>query len=94
MFFPARRAAARRAVRALIAAVTVVGVLSPPEVHLGPFLIAAPAARASTPERRRPERSGALIHLAMTDLMACRLTSENTISWRDPRAAVERPVPG
>ncbi|MEV7617738.1 PP2C family protein-serine/threonine phosphatase [Streptomyces sp. NPDC089799] len=32
---------------ALIAAVTVVDVLSPPEVHLGPFLIAAPAVTAS-----------------------------------------------
>ncbi|MFE5406877.1 IS5 family transposase [Streptomyces sp. NPDC056580] len=31
-----------------------------------------------------PERSEAMIHLAMTDLMARRLTSENTISWRDP----------
>ncbi|GAA5706358.1 hypothetical protein Save01_07216 [Streptomyces avermitilis] len=27
-----------------------------------------------------PERSEAMIHLAMTDLMARRLTSENTIS--------------
>jgi hypothetical protein len=25
-----------------------------------------------------------MIHLAMTDLMARRLTGENTISWRDP----------
>ncbi|MFG2636771.1 transposase, partial [Streptomyces sp. NPDC048362] len=29
-------------------------------------------------------RSEAMIHLAMTDLMARRLTGENTISWRDP----------
>jgi hypothetical protein len=25
-----------------------------------------------------------MIHVAMTDLMARRLTGENTISWRDP----------
>ncbi|MET9973191.1 IS5 family transposase [Streptomyces sp. NPDC006356] len=31
-----------------------------------------------------PHRSEAMIHLAMTDLMARRLTGETTISWRDP----------
>ncbi|ATL25590.1 Mobile element protein [Streptomyces formicae] len=31
-----------------------------------------------------PAHSEAMIHLAMTDLMARRLTGENTISWRDP----------
>ncbi|MEU9609733.1 IS5 family transposase [Streptomyces sp. NPDC048057] len=31
-----------------------------------------------------PARSEAMIHLAMTDLMARRLTGESTISWRDP----------
>ncbi|MEU7584663.1 IS5 family transposase [Streptomyces sp. NPDC041068] len=31
-----------------------------------------------------PARSEAMIHLAMTDLMARRLTGENTVSWRDP----------
>nr|WP_277607958.1 transposase [Streptomyces boncukensis] len=31
-----------------------------------------------------PTRSEAMIHLAMTDLMARRLTGENTVSWRDP----------
>ncbi len=31
-----------------------------------------------------PVRSEAMIHIAMTDLMPHRLTSENTISWRDP----------
>ena len=31
-----------------------------------------------------PARSEAMIHLAMTDLMARRLTGETTISWRDP----------
>jgi transposase len=30
-----------------------------------------------------PARSEAMIHLAMTDLMARRLTGESTISWRD-----------
>jgi transposase len=33
-----------------------------------------------------PTRSEAVIHIAMTDLMARRITSENTISWRDPTA--------
>jgi hypothetical protein len=31
-----------------------------------------------------PARSEAMIHLAMTDLTARRLTGEATISWRDP----------
>ncbi|MEU1940562.1 transposase [Streptomyces coeruleorubidus] len=31
-----------------------------------------------------PARSEAMIHLAMTDLMARRLTGEATVSWRDP----------
>jgi hypothetical protein len=31
-----------------------------------------------------PARSEAMIHIAMTDLMAGRLASENTIFWRDP----------
>jgi hypothetical protein len=31
-----------------------------------------------------PTRSEAMIHLAMTDLMARRLAGEATISWRDP----------
>lgn len=38
----------------------------------------------------------AMIHLAMTDLTARRLTGENTVSWRDPTSAarggrVQRP---
>jgi hypothetical protein len=32
----------------------------------------------------RAARSEALIHIAMTDLMARQLTGGNTISWRDP----------
>ncbi|MBP2341653.1 hypothetical protein JOF58_000513 [Streptomyces cinnamonensis] len=35
-----------------------------------------------------------MIHIAMTDLMARRLTSENTISWRDPKKATEHTIPG
>lgn len=31
-----------------------------------------------------PTRSEAVIHIAMTDLMARRLTGESTISWRAP----------
>ncbi|MFE5731707.1 IS5 family transposase [Streptomyces sp. NPDC056528] len=41
-----------------------------------------------------PTRSEALIHLAMTSLMARRLTSENTISWRNPKSTTEHPVTG
>ncbi|WUC98204.1 hypothetical protein OHS17_00345 [Streptomyces sp. NBC_00523] len=37
--------------------------------------------------RRPPARSEAVIHLAMTSLVARRLTSESTISWRDPENA-------
>ncbi|GAA3289178.1 hypothetical protein GCM10020295_00420 [Streptomyces cinereospinus] len=41
-----------------------------------------------------PVRSEAMIHLAMTDLMARRLTSENTISWRDPTPQIKQPILG
>lgn len=41
-----------------------------------------------------PARSEAMIHLAMTDLMARRLTSENTISWRGPTLRPKNLVPG
>ncbi|MFF9178686.1 IS5 family transposase [Streptomyces sp. NPDC014793] len=41
-----------------------------------------------------PERSEAMIHLAMTDLMARRLTGENTISWRDPTPLDQAPITG
>ncbi|MFJ6523453.1 IS5 family transposase [Streptomyces filamentosus] len=41
-----------------------------------------------------PARSEAMIHLAMTGLMARRLTSENTISWRDPKSTTEHPITG
>ncbi|MFG2316790.1 IS5/IS1182 family transposase, partial [Streptomyces tendae] len=36
-------------------------------------------------------RSEAVVHIAMTDLMARRLTGENTISWRDPKE-VNKPL--
>lgn len=39
-------------------------------------------------------RSEAMIHIAMTDLMARRLTSENAISWRDPTPQTKRKIPG
>ncbi|WP_437029754.1 IS5 family transposase [Streptomyces sp. enrichment culture] len=41
-----------------------------------------------------PTRSEAVIHIAMTDLMARRLTGENTISWRDLTAQTKWPIPG
>jgi transposase len=41
-----------------------------------------------------PARSEAMIHLAMTDLMARRLTGEATISWRDPTSTDQTPIPG
>ncbi|MFF1918267.1 IS5 family transposase [Streptomyces sp. NPDC058239] len=36
-----------------------------------------------------PTRSEAMIHLAMTDLLARRLTGETTVSWRDPTSQDE-----
>jgi transposase len=41
-----------------------------------------------------PARSEAMIHLAMTDLMARRLTGEHTISWRDPTNTHHPQIPG
>ncbi|MFD5160884.1 transposase, partial [Streptomyces hawaiiensis] len=41
-----------------------------------------------------PARSEAMIHVAMTDLMARRLTGENTISWRDPTPQTKQQIPG
>ncbi|WP_120728182.1 IS5 family transposase [Streptomyces hundungensis] len=42
----------------------------------------------------RTARSEAMIHLAMTDLMARRLTGESTISWRDPANDNQPPISG
>ncbi|MGW0585284.1 transposase, partial [Streptomyces sp. NPDC002920] len=39
-------------------------------------------------------RSEAMIHIAMADLMARGLTSENTISWRDPTTQAKQQIPG
>ncbi|MFE3866445.1 IS5/IS1182 family transposase, partial [Streptomyces goshikiensis] len=33
-------------------------------------------------------------HIAMTDLMARRLTGENTVSWRDPKKTTEHLILG
>jgi transposase len=41
-----------------------------------------------------PARSEAMVHLAMTDLMARRLTGETTISWRDPTSHDEVRIAG
>lgn len=41
-----------------------------------------------------PARTGAMIHLATTDLMARRLTGGNTISWRDPAKPHQPQIPG
>ncbi|WTW91132.1 IS5 family transposase [Streptomyces canus] len=41
-----------------------------------------------------PARSEAMIHLAMTDLMARRLTGENTNSWRAPTSPDQLRTPG
>ncbi|MGW2571654.1 IS5 family transposase [Streptomyces sp. NPDC001537] len=41
-----------------------------------------------------PARSEAMIQLAMTDLMARRLTGEATISWRDPTSPDQTLIPG
>ncbi|MER6996190.1 PP2C family protein-serine/threonine phosphatase [Streptomyces sp. NPDC000410] len=49
---------------ALIAIVTVVDILAPPEVHLGPFLVAAPAVTASFAGPRTTAIIGAIAVLA------------------------------
>jgi hypothetical protein len=41
-----------------------------------------------------PIRSEAMVHLAMTDLTARRLTGETTISWRDPTSRDEARITG
>lgn len=41
-----------------------------------------------------PTRSEAMIHLAMTGLMARRLTGEAAISWRDPTPQTKQQIPG
>ncbi len=41
-----------------------------------------------------PVRSEAMIHIAMTDLMTRRLSSGNTVSWRDPTRQTKQQIPG
>ncbi len=41
-----------------------------------------------------PARSEAMIHLAMTDLMARRLTGEAATSWRDPTSSDQIRITG
>ncbi|MFK0211373.1 PP2C family protein-serine/threonine phosphatase [Streptomyces sp. NPDC090298] len=59
---------------ALIALVTVVDVLVPPEVHLGPFLIAAPAVTASFAGARMTAFVGAVAVAAQSVVAAVRTT--------------------
>lgn len=64
---------------ALIALVTVVDVIAPPEVHLGPFLVAAPALAASFTGPRMTAFVGAVAVLAQS-LVAIVRTSINDLN--------------
>ncbi|MET9960697.1 PP2C family protein-serine/threonine phosphatase [Streptomyces sp. NPDC006326] len=59
---------------ALIAGVTLVDVLAPPEVHLGPFLVAAPAVTASFAGPRTTGLVGAAAVVAQSVVAAARTT--------------------
>ncbi|MER5460183.1 PP2C family protein-serine/threonine phosphatase [Streptomyces sp. NPDC002668] len=59
---------------ALIAIVTVVDVLAPPDVHLGPFLVAAPAVTASFAGPRTTGLIGAVAVLAQAVVAMTRTT--------------------
>ncbi|MBT2457437.1 PP2C family protein-serine/threonine phosphatase [Streptomyces sp. ISL-86] len=59
---------------ALIAIVTVVDVLAPPDVHLGPFLVAAPAVTASFAGPRMTGFVGAVAVLAQSMVAVARTT--------------------
>ncbi|GAA2459886.1 hypothetical protein GCM10010405_50160 [Streptomyces macrosporus] len=50
--------------------------------------------RPARDDETLPARSEAMIHLAMIDVMARRLTGENTISWRDPAKPHQPQIPG
>ncbi|MEU9320087.1 PP2C family protein-serine/threonine phosphatase [Streptomyces sp. NPDC048295] len=63
----------------LIAIVTVVDMLAPPDVHLGPFLVAAPAVAASFSGPRMTAFVGAVAVLAQT-LVAVESTSLNDLN--------------
>ncbi|KPI33833.1 serine phosphatase [Actinobacteria bacterium OV450] len=60
---------------ALIAIVTVVDVLAPPDVHLGPFLVAAPAITASFAGPRMTGFVGAVAVLAQVAVAVTRTTA-------------------
>ncbi|MFB7057527.1 PP2C family protein-serine/threonine phosphatase [Streptomyces vinaceus] len=60
---------------ALIAAVTVVDVLAPPDVHLGPFLVAAPALTASFAGPRMTGFVGAVAVAAQVTVAVVRTTA-------------------
>ncbi|MEV5200367.1 PP2C family protein-serine/threonine phosphatase [Streptomyces sp. NPDC053720] len=64
---------------ALIAAVTVVDVIAPPDVHLGPFLVAAPALAASFTGPRTTAFVGVVAVLAQS-LVAVSRTSLNDLN--------------
>lgn len=59
----------------LIAVVTVVDVLAPPDVHLGPFLVAAPAITASFAGPRMTGFVGAVAVLAQVTVAVSRTTA-------------------
>ncbi|WP_329594632.1 serine/threonine-protein phosphatase [Streptomyces sp. NBC_01362] len=64
---------------ALIAAVTVVDILAPPDVHLGPFLVAAPALAASFTGPRMTAFVGVVAVLAQS-MVAFARTSLNDLN--------------
>lgn len=64
---------------ALIAAVTVVDILAPPDVHLGPFLVAAPALAASFTGPRMTAFVGVVAVLAQS-MVAVARTSLNDLN--------------
>jgi transposase len=53
-----------------------------------------PHRRLARDYETHPHRSEAVIHLAMTDLMARRLTGETSISWHDPTSSDQICIPG
>ncbi|MCL6674223.1 MULTISPECIES: PP2C family protein-serine/threonine phosphatase [Streptomyces] len=67
-----RHACLLGAVFALIVSVTVVDILTPPEVHLGPFLVAAPAVTASFAGPRLTGFVGAVAVLAQATVAIVR----------------------
>lgn len=58
--------------------------------HLRPLLLHR---RLACDHEIQPTRSEAVIHVAMTGLMAYRLTSGDPISWYDPKTTTEQAIP-